>query len=65
MIETELGTLRRSHYSDELNSSMDGVQVTVMGWVLTVRGHGNISFATIRDKNGDLFNCCKKRGLSR
>jgi aspartyl-tRNA synthetase len=60
MIETELGKLRRSHYSDELNSSMDGVQVTVMGWVLTVRGHGNISFATIRDKNGDLSIVAKK-----
>ena len=24
MIETELGKLRRSHYSDELNPSMDG-----------------------------------------
>ena len=43
MIETELGNLRRSHYSDQINSSMDGVEVTVMGWILTVRGHGNIS----------------------
>jgi nondiscriminating aspartyl-tRNA synthetase len=60
LIETELGNLRRSHYSDELNSSMDGTQVTVMGWVLTVRGHGNISFATIRDKNGDVSIVAKK-----
>ena len=60
MIDTELGKLRRSHYSDELNSSMDGIQVTVMGWVLTVRGHGNISFATIRDKNGSLSIVAKK-----
>lgn len=60
MIETELGTLRRSHYSDELNSSLDGTQVTVMGWVLTIRGHGNISFATIRDKNGDISIVAKK-----
>ena len=60
MIETELGTLRRSHYSDEINSSMDGTQVTVMGWVITVRGHGNISFATIRDKNGDVSVVAKK-----
>ena len=49
MIETELGNLRRSHYSDQINASMDGVEVTVMGWILTVRGHGNISFATIKD----------------
>jgi len=60
MIETELGSLRRSHYSDEINSSMDGTKVTVMGWILTVRGHGNISFATIRDKNGDLSIVAKK-----
>ncbi len=60
MIETELGSLRRSHYSNEINSSMDGTQVTVMGWVLTIRGHGNISFGTIRDKNGDLSIVAKK-----
>ena len=64
MIETELGSLRRSHYSDEINSSMDGTQVTVMGWVLTVRGHGNISFATIRDKNGDISVIAKKGDCS-
>jgi len=60
MIETELGTLRRSHYSNDLNSSMDGSSVTVMGWVLTIRGHGNITFATIRDKNGEIPIVAKK-----
>ena len=60
MIETELGTLRRSHYSNEINPSMDGTQVTVMGWVLTIRGHGNISFATLCDKNGNISIIAKK-----
>ncbi len=60
MIETELGTLRRSHYSSELNASMDGSDVTIMGWVLTIRGHGNISFATIQDKNGQIAIVAKK-----
>ncbi|MCE9653082.1 MAG: aspartate--tRNA(Asn) ligase [Nitrosarchaeum sp.] len=60
MIKTELGTLRRSHYSNELSPSMDGSEVTVMGWVLTIRGHGNISFATIRDKTGDIPIVAKK-----
>ena len=64
MIETELGNLRRSHYSDELISAMDGENVTIMGWVLTVRGHGNISFVTIRDKNGDIPIVAKKGGCS-
>ena len=31
-----------------------------MGWVLTVRGHGNIIFVTIRDKNGDISIVAKK-----
>jgi nondiscriminating aspartyl-tRNA synthetase len=60
MIETELGSLRRSHYSDELNPSMDGSDVIIMGWVLTVRGHGNISFVTIQDKNGSISIVAKK-----
>ena len=64
MIETELGKLRRSHYSDQINPSMDGSEVTIMGWVLTVRGHGNISFATIKDKNGSLSVIAKKGDCS-
>ena len=50
MIGTELGDLRRTHYSTELNSLNEGTDVVVMGWVVTVRCHGNILFATIRDK---------------
>jgi aspartyl-tRNA synthetase len=60
MIKTELGELRRSHYSSELGSSMDGSDVVVMGWALTVRGHGNISFLTIRDKKGEISVVAKK-----
>ena len=60
MIETDLGNLRRSHYSDELDSSKDGIEVTVMGWILTVRGHGNIIFVTLRDKIGDISIVAKK-----
>lgn len=64
MIETELGALRRSHYSHQLNSSMDGMTVTVMGWVLTIRGHGNITFATIKDKHGEIPIVAKKGNCS-
>ena len=60
MIETELGNLRRSHYSNEIDSSMDGTEIIVMGWVLTVRGHGNISFLTLQDKNGSISIIAKK-----
>ena len=63
MIETELGTLRRSHYSNQISASMDGQEVTVMGWLLTIRGHGNINFATIRDKTG-IIQIVSKKGES-
>ena len=54
MIGTELGDLRRTHYSIALSALPEGTEVVVMGWVLTVRGHGNIAFATIRDKLGNI-----------
>jgi len=60
MIDTELGDLRRTHYSKDIDSSKDGSDVTVMGWVLSVRGHGNISFLNLRDKFGDLQIVAKK-----
>ena len=54
MLETELGNWRRTHYSNELNSDLEDSDVIVMGWVSSIRGHGNISFATIIDKIGEI-----------
>ncbi len=60
MIDTELGKLRRTHYSRDLDPKKEGTEVTVMGWVLSVRGHGNISFITIRDVEGEIQIVAKK-----
>jgi len=60
MVETELGDWRRTHYSNELISDLEESDVTVMGWVSSVRGHGNISFATIIDKIGEIQIVAKK-----
>ena len=54
MVETELGKWRRSHYSKELDASMAGLDVTVMGWISSIRGHGNITFLTLVDKIGAI-----------
>jgi len=54
MIDTELGDLRRTHYSVELSALSEGTDVIVMGWVVSVRGHGNIVFSSIRDKLGNI-----------
>ena len=48
VIQTELGLLRRTHYSVQLHEA-SGKSATVMGWISAVRGHGNISFVTLLD----------------
>ncbi|MDE1843580.1 MAG: aspartate--tRNA(Asn) ligase, partial [Thaumarchaeota archaeon] len=54
MIGTELGDWRRTTYSDHLDPSMDGKQVTVMGWISSVRDHGNLVFILLNDKQGQM-----------
>lgn len=58
--EEELGEWRRSHYSSDINSNSEGNIVTVMGWVSSIRDHGNIQFIMLRDKEGDLQIIAKK-----
>lgn len=54
MIGTDLEKWRRTHYSTELSAKLADSDVTVMGWVLSVRGHGNISFMMLKDKEGEV-----------
>lgn len=37
-----------------------GTTITVMGWVVSIRTHGNIVFATLRDRTGDIQVVAKK-----
>ena len=60
MVETELGEWRRTHYSKELDASMAGSDVTIMGWISSIRGHGNITFLTLVDKMGEIQVVTKK-----
>ena len=53
-MDTELGTWRRSIYSNQIDPSMDGKEVTVMGWVSSVRDHGNLVFMMLNDKEGEI-----------
>lgn len=54
MIDANLGNLRRTHYSSEISPSNEGKDVTVMGWIISARSHGNISFVNIRDSMGEI-----------
>ena len=53
-MDTELGTWRRNIYSNQIDPSMDGKEVIVMGWVSSVRDHGNLVFMMLNDKEGEI-----------
>ena len=59
-VETSLGSQRRTHYSSQISPEMDGQKTIIMGWVLTVREHGSITFVTIKDKDGEIPIVAKK-----
>ncbi|MDC8437978.1 MAG: aspartate--tRNA(Asn) ligase [Candidatus Nitrosotenuis sp.] len=54
MIGTEIEGWRRTHYANQLSAQLVDAEVTIMGWVLSVRGHGNISFMMLKDKEGEI-----------
>ena len=54
MIGTELGDWRRTTYSNQLDPSMDGKEVIIMGWISSVRDHGNLVFVLLNDKEGQM-----------
>jgi nondiscriminating aspartyl-tRNA synthetase len=58
--EEELGNWRKSHYSSEINPSLEGRTVILMGWISSIRDHGNIQFIMLRDKDGDTQIIAKK-----
>ena len=64
MVENNLGEWRRSHYSKELGPSLKESDVTIMGWISSVRSHGNITFLTLVDKTGEVQIVAKKGSSS-
>ncbi len=53
MAESMLG-LKRSHRCTEVNNTMIGEEITVMGWVQKSRNKGGIIFVDLRDRSGIL-----------
>ena len=58
--EEDLDQWRRTHYSSEVHPSMADREVVVMGWVASVRDHGNIQFIIIKDAQGEMQVTAKK-----
>jgi nondiscriminating aspartyl-tRNA synthetase len=59
--EEDIGKLRRTHYSNEINSNIDDSEVVIMGWVSSIRDHGNMQFVTITDRYGDIQVVAKRK----
>ena len=50
----ELGDWRRTHYSTQVTPALDGQNVTVFGWVGSVRRQSGITFVMLNDKEGKM-----------
>jgi len=63
--EEDLKNWRRTHYSKEIALSKGGDdEVIIMGWVTSIRDHGNIQFIILRDMYGEIQVTVKKRECS-
>jgi nondiscriminating aspartyl-tRNA synthetase len=63
--EEDLRNWRRTHYSKEIALSIGGDgEVVIMGWVASIRDHGNIQFILLRDMYGEIQITVKKRECS-
>jgi nondiscriminating aspartyl-tRNA synthetase len=61
LLEEDLGMWRRTHYSADINPSLSEQQVIIMGWISSVRDHGNIKFIMINDRFGHIQIALKKK----
>lgn len=62
--EEEIGRWRRTHYSSEIDTSLANKEVIIMGWVSSIRDHGNIRFLMIKDRDGFSQLVAKKNECS-
>jgi nondiscriminating aspartyl-tRNA synthetase len=62
--EEDLKHWRRTHYSKELALSIGDSEVVIMGWVASIRDHGNIQFIILRDMYGEIQITVKKSECS-
>jgi aspartyl-tRNA synthetase len=51
--EEDLGDWRRTHFSSQIKPDLNDSDVLVMGWVSSIRDHGNIVFVMLSDKEGE------------
>jgi nondiscriminating aspartyl-tRNA synthetase len=57
---SDLQTWKRTHYSKNIDISMNGKEVIIIGWISSIREHSNIKFITINDRFGNIQVILKK-----
>ena len=47
-------TWKRTHYSKSIDTTTNGTEVTIIGWISSIRVHSNIKFITVNDRFGSI-----------
>jgi nondiscriminating aspartyl-tRNA synthetase len=45
---------KRTHYSKSIDTTLNGTEVTIIGWISSIREHSNIKFITVNDRFGSI-----------
>lgn len=58
--EVEMYELRRTHFSSDIRFCSENDTVIIMGWVSSIRDHGNLHFIQVKDRIGETQVVAKK-----
>ncbi len=64
MKDYEMKNWRRTHYSSQVNSEMDGKEIIIMGWTHSLRKLGKLVFIILRDREGTIQIVAPKQKVS-
>ena len=53
-------TWKRTHNSKSIDTTTNGSEVTIIGWISSIREHSNIKFLTVNDRFGSIQVILKK-----
>jgi nondiscriminating aspartyl-tRNA synthetase len=53
-------TWKRTHYSKNIDTSLNGKEVIIVGWISSIREHSNLKFLTLNDRFGNIQVILKK-----
>ena len=53
-------TWKRTHYSKSIDTTTNGREATILGWISSIREHSNIKFLTVNDRFGSIQVILKK-----